>query len=112
MISPHPSFARTRFAIDGGDGDQQLLGSYMLLERVVAPWFDSNPSAWLMQVIGGKHNGLVFSLSPRTLGTIDEGVASEGCKSVIVKGLPEQPGCDATLYPQEAIGGMTFIDRV
>lgn len=98
--------------IDGGDGDQRLLGSCMILERVVAPWFDSKPSAWLMRVIGGEHNGLVFSLSPRTLGTIDEGVASEGCKSVVVKGLPDQPGYDATLYPQAAIGGMTFLDRV
>ena len=116
MIDPHPDFTGVRFCIDGGDGDQTLFGAYMLLERVTAPWFDSGeakrPNSWLMRVIGGTHSGLVFALSPRTLGTIDDGIAIDRWKSVVLSGLPKQPRCDDRLYPEDAVGGMTFMERI
>ena len=116
VIDAHPDFVDARFRIDGGDGDQTLFGAFMLLERVTAPWFDARatkrPNSWLMRVIGGTHSGLVFALSPRTLGTIDDGIGVEGCKSVVVSGLPKQRGCDARLYPDGAVGGMTFMERI
>jgi hypothetical protein len=110
MVSPHPDYDGTRFVIDGGDGDQWLFGSYMLLERVVAPWFQSGPNSWLMRVIGGTHTGLVLALSPRTLGSIDQAIATDGSKSVVVRGIEQHAEREDRVYPAGAIGGMTFLD--
>ena len=115
-IEKHPEFVGERFLIDGGDGDQTLFGAPMYLERVKAAWFDGDAfkrsNSWLMRVVSDKHCGLVFAISPRTFGTIGEGIAADGWKSVVVSGLPEQPGCTAQLYPECAAGGMTFMEHL
>ena len=116
MIHEHPDFVGVRFRIDGGDGDQSLFGSYLLLERVSAPWFNDDAAkrrnSWLMQVVGGRHDRLLFTISPRTLGTIEAAIATDGWKSVVVNGLPDRPNCNLSLYPEDAKGGMTFVERI
>lgn len=112
-----PEFEGQRFRIDGGDGDQDLFGDPLILQRVAAPWFDGRVEdfigeAWLVRVAEGPKTGLLLALTPRTLGSIDDGITSHGWKSVIVHGI-DYPGYDADAYgARSAIGGMTFIQRL
>jgi hypothetical protein len=62
-----------------------------------------------MRVVGGPKAGLLFATLPRTLGSIDEGIAQSGWKNIIVEGLP-QPEAGPMAYPSSAIGGMTFME--
>jgi hypothetical protein len=111
-----PGYEGQRFRIDGGDGDQDLFGAPLLLERVVAPWFDGNldqlfGDAWLVRVTEGPKAGLLLGLTPRTLGTITDDIR-EGWKSVVVHGI-DYPGYDQEAYgPRSVIGGMAFLERL
>jgi hypothetical protein len=64
-----------------------------------------------MLVIGGPKAGLLFAISPRTLGTIEDGLSHSGWKSVVVSGL-EQPEAGAMAYPASATGGMSFMEEI
>lgn len=112
-----PEFEGQRFRIDGGDGDQDLFGDPLILQRVAAPWFDGRVGdfigeAWLVRVTEGRKTGLLLALTPRTLGSIDVGIALHGWKSVIVHGI-DYPCYDADVYgARSLIGGMTFIQKL
>jgi hypothetical protein len=111
-----PGFENQRFRIDGGDGDQDLFGEILILQRVTASWFRNRigefyGEAWLVRVIEGPRAGLLLALTPRTIGKIDDAIASFGWKSVIVHGI-DYPGYDLEAYgPRSIVGGMTFIER-
>lgn len=106
---------RRIFRINGGDGDQDLFQHSLLVEKVEAAWFDGRTrlgnGAWLMRVIGGPKAGLLFATHPRTLGSIEEGIAQSGLKSIIVEGLP-QPEAGTMAYPPSSIGGMSFVELI
>jgi hypothetical protein len=110
-----PGFEGRRFRIDGGDGDQELFKAPLVLERVIAPWFDGNlgqlfGDAWLVRVTEGPKQGLLLGLTPRTLGNITDDVREGKWKSVVVHGI-EYPGYDREAHgPPSAIGGMAFLD--
>jgi hypothetical protein len=103
------------FRINGGDGDQDLFQHSLIIERVEAAWFDGatplGRGAWLMRVSGGPKAGLLFAILPRTLGSIEDGIAQSGFKSVIITGLL-QPEAGPMAYPETSIGGMTFMELV
>jgi hypothetical protein len=108
------SVQESYFRIDGGDGDQNLFQHSFIVERVTAPWFDAKhdgKDAWLMRVVGGPKAGLLFAITPRTLGSIEEGLASSRFKSVIVSGL-DQPEAGPMAYPSSAAGGMSILEAI
>jgi len=96
QVRSEPGYEGQRFRIDGGDGDQGLFGSPLILQRVRAAWFapkvgDFYGNAWLVQATDGSKDGLLFALTPRTLGEIEEDIGRSGWKSVIVHGI-DYPG--------------------
>jgi hypothetical protein len=111
-----PGFEDQRFRIDGGDGDQDLFGQILILQRVTAPWFGSRigefpGEAWLVRVIEGPKTGLLLALTPRTIGEIEDDIAANRWKSVIVHGI-DYPGYNIEAYgPRSIVGGMTFIEK-
>ena len=112
-----PDFGNQRFRIDGGDGDQNLFDAPLILQRVVADWFDghvgqSYEDAWLVRVINGSKAGLLLALTPRTMGSIDTDIIEHGWKSVVVHGI-DFPGHDPARHgPRSVIGGMAFLERL
>ena len=106
-----------RFRIDGGDGDQNLFATPLVLRRVAAPWFDGQVGqvfgeAWLVQVSEGPRAGLLLALTPRTVGEIADDVAASGWKGVIVHGI-QFPGHDAAKHGAlSVVGGMAALERL
>jgi hypothetical protein len=112
-----PGYGDARFRIDGGDGDQNLFATPLILRKVAAPWFDGQVGqrfgeAWLVQVADGPKAGLVLALTPRTLGEIADDIAAGGWKSVVVHGI-DFPGYEpARRGPRSIVGGMAALERL
>jgi hypothetical protein len=115
QVQSHPAYAGTYFRMNGGDGDQALFQHSIILERVVAPWFNGvvgqRRNAWLMRVVSPDMGGLLFAITPRSTGLIEEDIEKQGWKSVVVSGL-EGVEAGLTHYPATEVGGMSFIERL
>ena len=87
------------------------------MQRVIASWFrarvgGSYGEAWLVRMVKEPKAGLLLALRPRTVGNIDDAIASDGWKGMIVHGI-DYPGYDNDAYgPRSIIGGMTFIEQL
>jgi hypothetical protein len=61
----------------------------------------------------GPRAGLLHALTPQTLGSIDEGIASHGWNGVTVHGRIDYPGYDADEYGARSVtGGMAVIEKL
>ena len=87
------------------------------MQRVITPWFQARAGgsygeAWLVRVFEGPKAGLLLALRPGAFGIIDDAIASDGWKGMIVHGI-DYPGYDNDAYgPRSIIGGMTFIEQL